>query len=262
MKCPFCFHYQYCREFFWALLSIFFPFKRFVSDINFPSAARVWSQRVACAADGFIISCCSVWEQEQIWRNEFEWIEQFSGAQTGGLFEWRVSRSLHRLGDGADIFIHVDVTKQFILSSPAYESRTQKSFIVGSVHAVLKGSLWLPTLLSVAWKRRQILLKAAFWCLQSQLTSNFCLSVVKRDSCLWLCVYWLSDLKHKCSHVNCAVPTISFKALGALLSIAEQSGFSAVLSVIWCCSPPAWPPKVVCRILQSTFRLCVLPSVT
>lgn len=101
MKCLFCFHYQYCREFFWALLSIFFPFKRFVSDINFPSAARVWSQRVACAAGGFIISCWSVWEQQQIWRNEFEWIEQFSGAQTGGLFEWRVSRSLHRLGDGA-----------------------------------------------------------------------------------------------------------------------------------------------------------------
>lgn len=60
-------------------------------------------------------------EQEQVLKNEFEWIEQFSGALTGGLFERRVSSSLHRLGDGSDIFIHVDVTKQSILSSPVYE---------------------------------------------------------------------------------------------------------------------------------------------
>lgn len=53
---------------------------------------------------------------------------------------------------------------------------------------------------------RDVSLEALFWCLQTQLASNFCLSVVKRDSCMWLGVYWLSDLKHKCFLVSCAVP--------------------------------------------------------
>jgi len=60
-------------------------------------------------------------EQEQVLKKEFERSEVFSGAQTGGLSEWRVSCSLQRLADGSDIFIPVDVTNQFILSSPVYE---------------------------------------------------------------------------------------------------------------------------------------------
>lgn len=71
-------------------------------------------------------------------------------------------------------------------------------------------------------------LGAVFWSLQPWLASDFCLSVAKRDSCMWLGVYWWFHLKHKCFHVKCAVPLISFKALVCPSPSCSWVGFAPV----------------------------------
>lgn len=72
-----------------------------------------------------------------------------------------------------------------------------------------RGALCLPILSLGA----HVSLETVFWCWQTQSASDFCLPVVKRDSCMWLGVYWLSDLNHKCFPTNCAVPPVCLTSL-------------------------------------------------
>lgn len=81
--------------------------------------------------------------------------------------------------------------------------------MVGTMPTQWRGALYLPILPPGA----HVSLETVFWCWQTQSTSNFCLPVVKRDSCMWLGVYWLSDLNHKCFPINCAVFPVCLRAL-------------------------------------------------
>lgn len=113
----------------------------------------------------------------------------------------RVSPSLHCLGGGVSS-IYSCWCDQIVCSlefHPWIVSSLHHSFVVGT----------MPT----QWRGAHVSLETVFWCWQTQSTSNFCLPVVKRDSCMWLGVYWLSDLNHKCFPINCAVFPVCLRAL-------------------------------------------------
>lgn len=58
--------------------------------------------------------------------------------------------------------------------------KSNYDFVVGTMPTLWRGALCL----SILPPGAHVSLETVFWCWQTQSTSNFCLSVVKRDSCM------------------------------------------------------------------------------